>query len=185
MIPPTFLSKPPSLPSTGSTTQIPNHDVIREQVGIEEQTGGIRMVPERSATMPRQVTPPFLEPNTLSSKSVDDSFRAQLSMVNRRLYEFHSEFHKSWAEVKESNLGGSPFTQEIQDNLVTLNFRLSALETYDSSSDPTKHVIAFRAQMAFYGTSDTLMCRAFPITFKGSAWTWFSQLQPTLVSSFE
>lgn len=71
------------------------------------------MVPERSAPMSHQVVPPFPKPDTLSSDSIDDSFRAELSLVNRCIDEFQHEFHKSRGEAKESNSGGSPFTQEI------------------------------------------------------------------------
>ena len=108
---------------------------------------------------------------------MDDLFRMQLSWVNHRLDEFQRELQKSRSELNEGSSGGSPFVQEIQEKPVPLNFRLPALETYDGGSDPAEHVAMFQAQMALYGTSDALMCWAFPTTFRGPARVWFSRLR--------
>ncbi|RWV88213.1 hypothetical protein GW17_00049720 [Ensete ventricosum] len=81
--------------------------------------------------------------------------------------------------------GDSLFTLEIQGKPLSATFRLLTLEPYDSSSNPTEHIAAFRAQMVMYDTSDALMCRAFPTTLRGPAMTWYSRIKLASRSSFD
>ena len=76
-----------------------------------------RGLPKRSIPAPCRITPPHSEPDTISSDSMDDLFRIQLSQVNQCLDKFQREFQKSRGEMGEGSSGRSPFTQEIQDNL--------------------------------------------------------------------
>ncbi|RZR72090.1 hypothetical protein BHM03_00010264 [Ensete ventricosum] len=128
--------------------------------------------------------PGSLPYQTLSSDSTD-SLKAQLRQVNRRLDEVQKEFTESMEELGKSSKGRSPFTPKVQDKPIPTNFRLPALESYDGSSDPTKHVVAFRAQMALYDTSDALMCRVFPTTLRGPTRMWYNRLKLATISSFD
>ncbi|XP_065017713.1 uncharacterized protein LOC135644173 [Musa acuminata AAA Group] len=82
--------------------------------------------------------------------------RAQLSQVNQCLDAFQQELWRLHSEPNEGASSGSPFTQEVQDKPVPLNFRFLTLEMYDGGSDPMEHVS-----------------------------TWFSRLRQALVSSFD
>ncbi|RWW41125.1 hypothetical protein BHE74_00053408, partial [Ensete ventricosum] len=110
------------------------------------------IVPEKSIApyLEEEHTP--REPDTLSSDSTD-WLRVQLRCVNKRLDEVQKEVTKSKEEAGENSKHRSPFAPEIQDKSIPTSFRLPALESYDGSLDPTKHVTAFRAQMALYDSS--------------------------------
>ncbi|RRT37002.1 hypothetical protein B296_00047522, partial [Ensete ventricosum] len=82
------------------------------------------------------------ELDTLSSDSTN-SFRMQLRRVNKRLDEVQKEVTKSKDEVGENPKHKSSFAPEIQDKPVPTNFELPILESYDGSSDPTEHMVAF------------------------------------------
>ncbi|RRT51238.1 hypothetical protein B296_00049096 [Ensete ventricosum] len=92
---------------------------------------------------------------------------------SRAIRECQKEFLKSKEELDESYKGGSPFVSEIQDISVLANFRLSSLESYDNSSDPSEYIAAFRTQMALYDTADAFMCRVFPTTLKRPTRMWY------------
>ncbi|RRT59367.1 hypothetical protein B296_00031805 [Ensete ventricosum] len=85
----------------------------------------------------------FSDPNILSSDSTS-SLREQLRLVNQRIDDVHRTL-RTKDEHGEGPLRGSPFVQEIQDVHTPSHFRLSMLEAYDGSSDPTEHVAVFHA----------------------------------------
>ncbi|RRT79984.1 hypothetical protein B296_00022158 [Ensete ventricosum] len=85
----------------------------------------------------------------------------------------------------ESPLCGSPFIQEIQDTPIPQHFRLPTLEAYDGGSDPMEHVVAFWAQMAFYGMSDAIMCPAFLTTLREIARGWYDRLPLASIHSLD
>ncbi|RRT85928.1 hypothetical protein B296_00000369 [Ensete ventricosum] len=80
---------------------------------------------------------------------------------------------------------GSPFVPEIQDKPILANFWLLVLEHYDGSTDPLNNIATFRAHIALYDTSDSLMCWAFPTTLRGPARMWYNRLKSSSISSFD
>ncbi|RRT45936.1 hypothetical protein B296_00037984 [Ensete ventricosum] len=134
------------------------------------RTGRPNLRRSRHSTKSRKLTQPPRLPRQLGRKRLD---------------EVQKEVLKSKGEIGESSKGGPPFTPEIQGKPLPTTCRLPTLEPYDDSDDPTEHIVAFRAQMALYDTSDPLMCRASPTTLRGPPRTWYSRLKPASISSFD
>ncbi|RWW55566.1 hypothetical protein BHE74_00037790 [Ensete ventricosum] len=147
---------------------------------IENSNASVSQPPNRSRDVIR--LPP--EPDVVSSDSTN-SVREQLRQVNQRIDEVQRDFVRSKEEIGETTKGGSPFAPEILDKPIPSSFRLPALEPYDRSTDPMEHIVAFRAQIALYDTSDALMCRTFPTTLRGPARMWYSRTKPSSISSFD
>ncbi|RZR97554.1 hypothetical protein BHM03_00026753 [Ensete ventricosum] len=59
------------------------------------------------------------------------------------------------------------------------------MEAYNDNSDPMEYVVAFRAQMTLYGTSDAIMCQAFPSILCWTVRMWYNRLKPTSICSFD
>ncbi|RZR83740.1 hypothetical protein BHM03_00010469 [Ensete ventricosum] len=151
---------------------------------IEAMIENLNASVSQSTNHSRDVMRTPLELDVISSDSTN-SVREQLRQVNQRLDEVQRDYVISKEEVWETTKGGSSFAPKILDKLIPSNFRLPTLEPYDGSTDPSEHVAAFRAQIALFDTSDTLMCRTIPTTLRGPALMWYNRLKPSSISSFD
>ena len=79
----------------------------------------------------------------------------------------------------------SPFTAEVLHFPLVTEFIMSHIEAFDGMKDPIEHLNTYKNQMELHGYQDPVRCRAFAITLKGSAFTWFNKLLPASVSSFK
>ncbi|RWV77746.1 hypothetical protein GW17_00061387 [Ensete ventricosum] len=181
----THQSAPSAAPPRTESPAAPNRGVPPEveppqpQV-VEARAASPTPTPARSQSRSYNPVPTEPDFDTLSTDTAD-SLREQVRRVHQRLDEVQKELLKSRGEVGESSKGGSSFTPEVQAKPLPTTFRLPGLEPYDGSGDPTEHIVAFRAQMALYDTSDALMCQAFPTTLRGSVRTWYSRLKPAFI----
>ncbi|RWW81438.1 hypothetical protein BHE74_00010194 [Ensete ventricosum] len=169
---------PQSRPSQGEHPGGAPHPPV--EATIENPNASVSQSANRSRDVMR--LPP--EPDVVSSDSTN-SVREQLRQVNQRLDEVQRDFVRSKEEVGETTKGGSPFAPEILDKPIPSSFRLPTLEPCDGSTDPTEHVVAFKAQVALYDIFDALMCRIFPTTLRGPARMWYSRIKPSSISSFD
>lgn len=65
-----------------------------------------------------------------------------------------------------------------------MNFYLSSIEAFDSSTDLVEYNPAFYTHMSLYDTSNVLICRAFPKTLRGPTREWYTYLKLLSIGSF-
>uniref|UniRef100_A0A2N9GP36 RNase H type-1 domain-containing protein n=1 Tax=Fagus sylvatica TaxID=28930 RepID=A0A2N9GP36_FAGSY len=78
----------------------------------------------------------------------------------------------------------SPFTKRIDEFPLPAKFKVPQLETFDGFKDPLDYLDSFRTIMRLHGVSDEIMCRTFPTNLRGSARTWFNQLETGSIDTF-
>jgi hypothetical protein len=78
----------------------------------------------------------------------------------------------------------SPFTKRVDEYPLPAKFKVPQLETFDGFKDPLDYLDSFRTVMRLQGVSDEIMCRAFPTNLRGSARTWFNQLETGSIDTF-
>nr|XP_027063200.1 uncharacterized protein LOC113689656 [Coffea arabica] len=79
----------------------------------------------------------------------------------------------------------TPFTDDINGEMVPPNFKLPNLHTYDGRGDPEDHLRAFISAFRLYCDPDAVTCRVFPIFLHGTARKWFWSLEPRSISSLD
>jgi hypothetical protein len=78
----------------------------------------------------------------------------------------------------------SPFTKRVDEYPLPAKFKVPQLETFDGFKDPLDYLDSFRTVMRLQGVSDEIMCRTFPTNLRGSARTWFNQLETGSIDTF-
>ncbi|XP_050290461.1 uncharacterized protein LOC126728717 [Quercus robur] len=79
----------------------------------------------------------------------------------------------------------SPFTMSVTSFSLPPKFHMPQVENYDRSKDPLDHLESFKTLMHLQRVLDEIMCRAFPITLKGSTRIWFSRLMPNSIGTIK
>lgn len=78
-----------------------------------------------------------------------------------------------------------PYRTKVMAVLLPLKFKTPQMEMYDGSKDPIGHLETFKTHMKLQGFLGEIGCRAFPLTLKGSARSWFGTLRPGTIHNFE
>ena len=73
----------------------------------------------------------------------------------------------------------SPFMAFVNGHPLPPKFKMPSLDSYDGARDPFDHIATFKTTIHLQGVPDEIMCRAFPITLKGSARVWFNKIPLT------
>ena len=78
----------------------------------------------------------------------------------------------------------SPFMAGVLHFPLPVKFKMPQIEMFDGTKDPVDHLNTYKNQMELHGYQDPMRCRAFVITLKGPALTWFNRLPPSSIASF-
>ncbi|XP_071916083.1 uncharacterized protein [Coffea arabica] len=76
-----------------------------------------------------------------------------------------------------------PFTDDINEKRLPPNFNLPSIPSYDGRGDLEDHIHAFISAFRLYCIPDSVICRAFPVFFQGTARKWFWGLEPRSIST--
>ena len=86
---------------------------------------------------------------------------------------------------EEQQKAKAPFTREVMGKPLPPKFKMPSLPTFSGKEDPYEHVQNYEAIMMLHGWDDAIMCRAFPITLKDHARSWFNGLNEASLSCFD
>jgi hypothetical protein len=77
------------------------------------------------------------------------------------------------------------FTERVKAYPIPDKFKMPRIEKYGGSGDPQAHLEAFREHIILHGTTNEIACRVFPLTLKGVANDWFTELPSKSVGTFK
>jgi hypothetical protein len=120
-----------------------------------------------------------------SQHSIHDAKMKDLKdKYSRILRRINGEDQKlmAWDMLKDENL---PFTKRVKKFPMPNKFKMPRIEKYDESGDPQAHLEAFREHIILHGTPNEIACKAFPLTLRGVAKDWFTELPPKSVGTFK
>jgi hypothetical protein len=124
------------------------------------------------------------------AKSTADARAAKLEEKLKEMREQMKEMKSQVKAKAAKNLdmlvhrSESPFTKRIDEYPLPAKFKVPQLETFDGFKDPLDYLDSFRTIMRLHGVSDEIMCRTFPTNLRGSARTWFNQLETGSIDTF-
>uniref|UniRef100_A0A2N9GKA7 Integrase catalytic domain-containing protein n=1 Tax=Fagus sylvatica TaxID=28930 RepID=A0A2N9GKA7_FAGSY len=181
---PSFRSRG-EIPSPGqgqNGEEIPRHETGRNQNQNQNQNDEGSSANQNREPHPSQVADP--------TKSAANARAAKLEEELKEMREQMKEM-KSQVKAKAArNLdmlvhrSESPFTKRVDEYPLPAKFKVPQLVTFDGFKDPLDYLDSFRTIMLLHGVSDEIMCRTFPTNLRGSARTWFNQLETGSIDTF-
>jgi hypothetical protein len=109
---------------------------------------------------------------------------------------YEDKYNQLQLEIQQNNKGktsqedsllnrSSPFTERVMAIQLPDKFKIPAIQAYTGIEDPTEHLDNYKMHMDLQGTPQEMACRAFPLTFSGSARDWFRKLPPISITCFD
>uniref|UniRef100_A0A2N9HBH6 RNA-directed DNA polymerase n=1 Tax=Fagus sylvatica TaxID=28930 RepID=A0A2N9HBH6_FAGSY len=177
----TLLRSRGEIPSPGqgqNAEEIPRNETGRNQNQNDEGSSAH----QNREPHPSQVADP--------TRSAADARAAKLEEELKEMREQMKEMKSQVKAKAAKNLdmlvhrSESPFTKRIDEYPLPAKFKVPQLETFDGFKDPLDYLDSFRTIMRLHGVSDEIMCRTFPTNLRGSARTWFNQLETGSIDTF-
>uniref|UniRef100_A0A2N9FZB4 Uncharacterized protein n=1 Tax=Fagus sylvatica TaxID=28930 RepID=A0A2N9FZB4_FAGSY len=177
------------IPSPGqgqNGEEIPRNETGRNQSQNHNQND------EGSSANQNREPHPHPHPSQVAdpAKSTADARAAKLEEELKEMREQMKEMKSQVKAKAAKNLdmlvhrSESPFTKRIDEYPLPAKFKVPQLETFDGFKDPLDYLDSFRTIMRLHGVSDEIMCRTFPTNLRGSARTWFNQLETGSIDTF-
>ncbi|XP_026459451.1 uncharacterized protein LOC113360122 [Papaver somniferum] len=85
--------------------------------------------------------------------------------------------------MKEANT--TPLVPYFSRALIPQKCLIPAFQCYDGSSDPATHLWYYNRMLARWDQDDAILCRYFPSSLKASALSWFDNLSPNSIDSYD
>jgi hypothetical protein len=173
------------IPSPGqgqNGEEIPRNEAGRNQNQNQNQNDEGSSANQNREPHPSQVADP--------TRSAADARAAKLEEELKEMREQMKEMKSQVKAKAAKNLdmlvhrSESPFTKRIDEYPLPAKFKVPQLETFDGFKDPLDYLDSFRTIMRLHGVSDEIMCRTFPTNLRGSARTWFNQLETGSIDTF-
>ncbi|RDX75599.1 hypothetical protein CR513_44504, partial [Mucuna pruriens] len=78
-----------------------------------------------------------------------------------------------------------PFVDGIMETPLPKGWRGMHLDKYYGTINPDEHLANYLTQLNLFSNENTILCRIFSTSLKGSTFHWYTQLLTNLIDSFE
>ncbi|XP_022880843.1 uncharacterized protein LOC111398123 [Olea europaea var. sylvestris] len=104
-----------------------------------------------------------------------------------------SALKKCTIDLEDKNKGGieeyltkqhSPFTEDVLTKPLPERLKVPQMIAYEGERDPLSHLDKYTLWIELQGTSDAIMCRAFPLALGNKAQRWFRRLHQVSVKNW-
>ncbi|KAL2481139.1 Gag-pol polyprotein [Abeliophyllum distichum] len=147
----------------------------QHSVSVFDRLGHSSQIPREQETQRKKGAP------SVAASSVQDT-PDELELMKQRLAELEVK-QKNTPEVHTTDRH-SPFTKDILAKPLPEKLKMPQLTSYEDGNDLVGHLDRYTSWMELQGASDTIMYRAFPLTFGNRAMRWFKKLPQRSIRSW-
>ncbi|XP_073121062.1 uncharacterized protein [Henckelia pumila] len=113
--------------------------------------------------------------------SIQPSMADELHELRRKVQKLEEGGSQMACPIK---IPGCPFSQEVIEEPLPLNYKSAKIREYDGSTDPEEHLARFENVAMLHCYGDKIKCKVFLTTLVDSAQRWFEKLEPQSIQSF-